>query len=133
MNVPIGSSTLTSETVTPDLGSSPATIVLQPSGALDQGNWEHFQQTLEEALELATESVIVDLIWVNETDTDGVRALVAGIEKAASLGKAISFQSMSHVTRMATEAEWDRRRAVQFGAWSDRFEAKLERFLDNLS
>ncbi|MBF2026871.1 MAG: hypothetical protein IGS48_08900 [Oscillatoriales cyanobacterium C42_A2020_001] len=133
MNVPISSSILTSETVAPSLGGKPATIVLQPNGVLNQGNREHFQQTLEDALELATESVIVDLIWVNETDADGVTALVAGIEKAASLGKAISFQSMNHATRMAIEAEWDRRRAVQFGSWSDRFEAKLERFLDNLS
>ncbi len=131
MNLALNSSSLTSE-LAPGV-SKPSTIVLQPSGALDRESREHFQQTLEEALDQAIEGVIVDLIWVEATDAEGVTALVAGIEKAASLGKAISFQSMSHSTRIAMEAEWDRQRAIRFGSWSDRFKADLEHFLDNLA
>jgi len=107
----------------------PATIVLQPCSALTQENSQAFQRSLEEALDLAGESVIVDLLWVETTDLEGITALVMGVEKAACLGKSISFQSMRHHTRVAMEVEWDRQRRLRLGEWRDRCEPNLAQFL----
>ncbi|MDX2231520.1 MAG: STAS domain-containing protein [Leptolyngbyaceae cyanobacterium bins.349] len=107
-----------------------STIVLQPTGELNHENGQTFCQVLEQALELAAEGVIVDLLWVNGMDAAGIAALVAGAEKAAVLGKVISFQAMNYQTRVAMEREWEQRRQQRFGAWSDRFAVHLEPFLN---
>lgn len=133
MNNAIASPTSESQAPPVSVMHHPSTIVLQPNGDLTKQSSHTFQRSLEEALELARESVIVDLLWVNETDGDGIASLVAGLEKASRLGKAISFQAMNGQTRIALEAEWDRQRDIQFGAWSDLFEADLEQFLDNVN
>ncbi|MBM0740342.1 hypothetical protein JOY44_01695 [Phormidium sp. CLA17] len=109
---------------------NPRTIVLQPNTDLSASCSHSFQQSLEEALDLAVEGVIVDLLWGDVTDFNGVKALVAGLEKATVLGKSLSFQSMNPQTRASVETEWDRQRNLRFGAWDDVFESKLERFLD---
>lgn len=112
---------------------NPQTIVLQPNNDLNASCSDSFQHSLEEALDLAVEGVIVDLLWSDVTDSKGVEALVAGLEKATILGKALSFQSMNPQTRASVEAEWDRQRDFRFGAWNDVFELKLERFLDAIN
>lgn len=112
--------------------SGPATIVLQPNGSLDCHSSVEFQQMLEKALVLSGDGVIVDLLWVDSTDSCGVAALVAGIQQAAILGKMLSFQSMDASTRTALEIEWIRQREISFGSWSDLFGTELEQFLDNL-
>lgn len=109
---------------------NPRTIVLQPNNDLNAACSDSFQRSLEEALDLAVEGVIVDLLWVNVTDCKGVEALVTGLEKATILGKSLSFQSMNPHTRTLVEAEWDRQRDLRFGAWADVFELELERFLE---
>lgn len=109
--------------------SHPSTIVLQPCRELTQDNSLVFQQSLEAALDLAKESVIVDLLWVEVTDAAGISALVVGLEKAACLGKSISFQSMRHQTRVAMEVEWQRQRHQRLGTWHDRTAANLAQFL----
>lgn len=131
MILPVGFSTLTPESSVES--NHPQTIVLQPNCELTWASSQSFQRSLEEAIELTTESVIVDLLWVDEIDTDGIRVLVAGIEKAECLGKVISFQAMDNQTRTAMEAEWERQRQIHFGSWTDVFDTDLERFLDNLS
>ncbi|NJP11028.1 MAG: hypothetical protein HC866_17395 [Leptolyngbyaceae cyanobacterium RU_5_1] len=109
----------------------PFLIVLQPNGDLNHTSSYNFQKMLETALEKVLDSVVVDLLWVNATDSKGISALVAGIERAANLGKSISFQSMDRCTRAAMDAELDRQREIRFGPWNDIFEADLERFLGN--
>lgn len=109
---------------------NPRTIVLQPNNDLNVSCSASFQRSLEEALDLAVDGVIVDLLWGNVTDMKGIEALVAGLEKATALGKSLSFQSMNPQTRATVEAEWDRQRDLRFGAWDDVFEMALERFLD---
>lgn len=109
--------------------SHPSTIVLQPSSELTQDNSLVFQRSLEAALDLAKDSVIVDLLWVETTDAAGISALVVGLEKAACLGKTISFQSMRHQTRVAMEVEWQRQRHQRLGTWHDLTEANLAQFL----
>ncbi|MEX0269054.1 STAS domain-containing protein [Leptolyngbyaceae cyanobacterium UHCC 1019] len=115
--------------IDPPNSFNPQTIVLQPNNDLSSSS-NSFQQSLEEALDLAGERVIVDFLWGDVTDSQGVEALVAGLEKATLLGKSLSFQSMNPQTRTLVEAEWDRQRHLRFGAWDDVFELELERFLD---
>lgn len=112
---------------------NPQTIVLQPNNDLNASCSDSFQHSLEEALDLAIDGVIVDLLWGDVTDSKGVEALVAGLEKATVLGKLLSFQSMNPQTRASVEAEWDRQRSIRFGAWNDVFEWELECFLDNIN
>ncbi|UBF26680.1 STAS domain-containing protein [Kovacikia minuta CCNUW1] len=120
------------------LATSPQTdrlpiIVLQPNGSLDSTSSSEFQSVLEESLEQVTEGVIVDLLWVESTDADGIAALVAGIQRATLLGKLLSFQAMDGQTRAALEVEWNRQREISFGPRNDLFEKDLERFLDQLT
>jgi anti-anti-sigma regulatory factor len=116
--------------IDPPHSFNPQTIVLQPNNDLNSFSSTSFQQSLEEALDLAGESVIIDFLWGDATDSKGIEALVAGLEKATILGKSLSFQSMNPQTRTLVEAEWDRQRSIRFGAWDDVFELELERFLD---
>lgn len=111
------------------VSSNPATIVLQPIEALVQETSLAFRSSLIEALELANENVIVDLLWIEKIDAAGVAALVVGVEKAMTLGKTLSFQAMHPSIHQAVEAEWEQQRQSRLGSWSDRFEANLEHFL----
>ncbi|MGI0487515.1 STAS domain-containing protein [Pantanalinema rosaneae CENA516] len=115
------------------LDPKPHTIVLQPDGNLDPTSSLEFRVQLEAAIEQVTDGVIVDFLWVNSTAPQGIAALVAGIQRAAMLGKAISFQSMDVQTRDAIEQEWNRQRQLSFGSWQDRFKDDLEQFLDQLA
>lgn len=112
-----------------NLDNHPSTIVLQPCRELTQETGCAFQRMLEEALELALERVIVDMLWVEKTDMAGIAALVAGLEKAASLGKIVSFQAMPYQTRVAVSEEWERQRQRRLGIWHDRYETSLAEFL----
>lgn len=116
--------------IDPPNSFNPQTIVLQPNNDLNSFSSTSFQQSLEEALDLSREGVIVDFLWGDVTDSQGIEALVAGLEKATLLGKSLSFQSMNPQTRTLVEAEWDRQRCARFGAWDNVFELELERFLD---
>jgi anti-anti-sigma regulatory factor len=108
----------------------PDTIVLQPNGVLSQDTCCTFQHALEQALEQAAASVIVDFLWVSSTDMHGIAALVAGIQRAANLGKFLGFQAMDMRTRKALEVEWNRQREKMFGTWNNLFQNDLEQFLD---
>ncbi len=104
-------------------------IVLPPSPVSPCSQVQMFGQMLENILESAVESVIVDLLWVEAMDATGVAVLVSAAEKASNLGKTLSFQSMNHEIRSAVEMEWDQRRQQRFGTWSDCFDTQLEQFL----
>jgi len=114
----------------PTHNSKPHMVVLQPTGHLNQTTSHSFQKSLEEALETVSEVVIVDLLWVESTDAHGVAALVAGIQRATSLGKTLSFQSMDSRTRSAVEREWNRHREILLGPWKNLFKRDLEQFLE---
>ncbi len=109
--------------------SQPYMIVLQPEGILDRFSSPAFQKVLEDSLAQVAETVIVDLLWIEATDLHGISALVAGIQRAAALGKSLSFKSMDGQTRLALESEWNRQWEISFGPWNELFEQDLERFL----
>lgn len=133
MNIAIESLTTAPHFWEIPLETTPHTIVLQPGGNLDPISSSEFRVQLEAAIEQVTDAVIVDFLWVNSTDSQGIAALVAGIQRAATLGKAISFQSMDARTRAALEQEWNRQRRLSFGPWQDQFKDDLEQFLDKLA
>jgi anti-anti-sigma regulatory factor len=108
----------------------PHTIVVQPSCDLDQTSVDDFQMGLESALAQASDAVIVDFLWVQKTDAQGVAVIVSAIEQAAALGKSLSFHAMNRPTRAAMEAEWDRQRQARFSTWIDDCGTELEQFLD---
>ena len=115
-----------------DRTAQPSTIVLQPRGSLEGASSPAFQADLERALDQVTDAVIVDLLWVKSMDAQGIEALVAGIQRAAALGKFLSFQSMDAQTRAALTLEWNRQRQLSYGPWNRLFKRDLERFLDGL-
>lgn len=117
-------------TLVPDV--KPSILVLQPNGALNEANSREFQQELEQALEQATETVMVDLLWVEAIDACGIAVLVAGLQRAAALGKFLSFQSMSADSHWVLENAWAQQQEMSAGAWTHTFSSDLELFLDNL-
>ena len=116
-------------TLVPDI--KPTILVLQPNGALNEATSRDFQHELEQALEQATETVMVDFLWVEAIDAHGITALVAGLQRAAALGKFLSFQSMDTDSRLALENAWAHQQEKEAGAWTHTFSSKLELFLDN--
>lgn len=109
--------------------SRSSVIVLQPRGALDRVSSPAFERSLEEALEQVTDLVIVDLLWITTIDACGISALVAGVQRAAVMGKAVSFQSMNCRTHQALEAEWTRQWRTKLATWRSVVKPDLEHFL----
>ncbi|HIK13740.1 MAG TPA: hypothetical protein IGS53_00330 [Leptolyngbyaceae cyanobacterium M33_DOE_097] len=109
----------------------PVTLVLQPTGELNQSTSSGFQTQLEAAIAQAQEAVIVDLIWVEQVDRHGICALINGLVKANTLGKILSIQSMSNPVRVAFEQEWTRQQELNCGGWDVQFEQGLELFLSH--
>ena len=111
----------------------PYTTVLQPSEPLNQINSFAFQLELETALERVMDGVIVDLLWVNATDAYGIAAFVAGMQRAAELGKFLSFQSMDAGSERALEDAWAQQQERNSGVWTHTFSSGLESFLAGLT
>lgn len=81
--------------------SRPVTIVLRPNGCLGGTLCESLQRQLDAALELTQDTVVVDLLWVDDIQTEGIETLVAGLQKATRLGKTLSLRSLDLETRAA--------------------------------
>jgi anti-anti-sigma regulatory factor len=105
------------------------TIVLQPKGYLGGIAVLDFQIRLEQALEIATLGIVVDMQQVNAVEREGIAALLIGLELAAILGKSIVFHAMDLTSRRCLTEEWRRSREICFGPWGDLFEGELEQFL----
>ncbi|MBD1904629.1 MULTISPECIES: STAS domain-containing protein [Cyanophyceae] len=85
----------------------PSTVVIRPSGCLDSKTSPAFIKSLEQALELATDTVVVDMIAVNAIKREGVKSLLHGMEKAAALGKTLTFEFLDVATQRVLEAAWN--------------------------
>jgi len=123
------SATQQAEEAHPWVADVPSMLILQPSGRLDGTNSLDFQLELEQALERASDGVIVDLLWIHSADDHGIATLVAGIQQATERGKILSFQSMNHAIRAALDAELSRQHELHLGSWSTLFKPDLEKFL----
>lgn len=89
----------------------PRTVVLRPNGCLDRTSSPAFTKALEQALELTTDTVVVDLLWVDSVQEEGINCLVAGLKRATALGKTLSLRFMDVATEAAVEAACDRQYA----------------------
>ncbi|MCL1469499.1 STAS domain-containing protein [Argonema antarcticum] len=82
----------------------PRTVVLRPNGCLDGMSCPAFTKALEQALEITTDTVVVDLLWVDNVEAEGVKSLITGLKRAAALGKTLSLRFMDVGTQAAVEA-----------------------------
>lgn len=76
----------------------PRTVVLRPSGCLDGSANLAFRKSLEQALELATDTVVVDMLSVSAVKAEGIKTLMAGMKRAAVLGKNLSLEFLDVAT-----------------------------------
>lgn len=105
---PLANSIFTpSSSVSPTEGGRPRTVVLRPNGCLDSVNSSSFTKALEQALELTTETVVVDLLWVDSVQPEGITCLIAGLKRASALGKTLSLRFMDVATQAAMRAACD--------------------------
>lgn len=104
-------------------------ITLQPSGYLRGIAVLDFQSALENALEGATQEVILDLQEVEAVAKEGIAAIVNGLELAAILGKSLALQALDGETHTALTLEWQRSQQISFGPWGNLFDRNFEEFL----
>lgn len=85
-------------------GGRPRTVVLRPNGCLDRTSSPAFTKALEQALELTADTVVVDLLWVDSVNEEGIASLITGLRRATVLGKTLSLRFMDVATQAAVEA-----------------------------
>ncbi len=112
------------------LSESSKTVVLQPRGVLLGEAGVAFQSSLDQAIVDAT-AVIVDLLWVNRVDDQGIAILLAGMKRAQASGKSLAFLAMDGATRVALDAVWEQQREAEASPQTDWFTPNFEQFLDN--
>jgi anti-anti-sigma regulatory factor len=108
----------------------PKTVVLQPHGAFSGEAGVTFQSSLDQAIVEAA-AVIVDLLWVNRVDDQGIAILLAGMKRAQASGKSLAFLAMNGATRVALDAVWEQQRKAEASPQTDRFTPNFEQFLDD--
>lgn len=86
----------------------PRTVVLRPNGRLDAVSSPAFTKALQQALELTAETVVVDLLWVESVEPEGIACLIAGLKRASGLGKTLSLRFMDVATQAAVQAASER-------------------------
>ncbi len=106
------------------------TVVLQPRGALLGGAGVTFQSSLDQAIVEAA-AVIVDLLWINRVDDQGIAILLAGMKRAQASGKSLAFLAMDEATRAALDIVWEQHREAEASPQTDFFTPDFEQFLDD--
>ncbi len=109
---------------------SSETVILQPPGALLGEAGVTFQSSLNQAIVEAA-AVIVDLLWVDRVDKQGIAILIAGMKRAQASGKSLAFLAMDRATRTALDTVWEQQRAAEASLQADWFTPDFEQFLDN--
>lgn len=77
------------------------TMILQPE-SLHGSSGHAFQKSLEEALTHAG-GVIVDLLWVETVDSDGINLLAQSMIRSQASGKDITFFGLEHNAKLELE------------------------------
>jgi anti-anti-sigma regulatory factor len=88
--------------------SRPRTVVLRPNGCLDEISSPSFMKALEQALDLTSETVIVDLLWVDSVQSEGIACLISGLKRASVLGKTLSLRFMDVATQSSVKTACER-------------------------
>ncbi len=103
-------------------------VLLKPRGNLDLVSGSTFHTLLRYALQ-SSDTVIVDLLWVDEIGATGLDALKAGIKMAIDQGKNLTFQGADFRTYQILEAEWQYQWTQIFDQWQHRCKRDLADFL----
>lgn len=114
---------------TPEVNPQPHTLVLQPQGQLDQDNHADFQAALSQALDTAQTAVIVDFLWVEAIEPQGLKVLQACLNQAVEQGKHLILHRLPTEIRQALVTEQDLQRSSRLGVWTDSCRADFARFL----
>jgi anti-anti-sigma regulatory factor len=113
--------------------SSSTTLILQPqglTGALGQA----FQQSLEEAMKSAP-TVIVDLLWVESIEGEGLQVLAQALLRSQTEGKELTFLGLEHKAQVEIERRIQKGPKVEakdsYSIFAPEFEAFLDRHRDS--
>jgi anti-anti-sigma regulatory factor len=118
----------TSKMAEPTQSSNP-TIVLQPK-SLDGEAGQVFQQSLGQALKQA-EVILVDLIWIETTNSTTLEPLLKAMQQAQRSGKSLSFLSMDAASQKALDQRWEREITATIADRQEIFAPDFEQFLAN--
>jgi anti-anti-sigma regulatory factor len=108
---------------------SPTTIVLQPK-SLEGASGQTFQQSLAQALQQA-DVILVDLIWIETTNSTTIAPLVAAMQQAQRSGRSLSFLSMDAASQKALDQRWEKDITASSGDRQEIFAPDFEQFLAN--
>jgi anti-anti-sigma regulatory factor len=117
-----------SQTAAPARSANP-TIVLQPK-SLDGEAGKTFQQSLGQALK-QSEVILVDLIWIETTNSATLEPLLKAMQQAQRSGKSLSFLSMDAASQKALDQRWEREITATIADRQEIFAPDFEQFLAN--
>jgi anti-anti-sigma regulatory factor len=106
---------------------SPNTIVLQPK-SLEGEMGQVFQQSLAQALKQA-DVILVDLIWIETTNSTMLALLLNATQQAQRSGKSLSFLSMDAASQKALDQRWEK--DITIADRQEIFAPDFEQFLAN--
>jgi anti-anti-sigma regulatory factor len=125
----LGNSEMTEDLILDEAADKmpPKTVVLQPIGILTDGSFQvQFQHAIEQA-----DAIVIDLLWVTQSDHTAIELLLNGLNQTRALGKSLSFLSMDPKTRTQLDVAWQNQRedmSEQVDGFSPEFEQFLERY-----
>jgi anti-anti-sigma regulatory factor len=113
--------------------STSTTIILQPqglTGALGQA----FQQSLDEAM-ASGPTVIVDLLWVESIEGDGLHLLAQALLRSQTEGKELTFLGLEHKAQIEIQRRIQKSPKTEakdsYSIFAPEFEAFLDRHRDS--
>jgi anti-anti-sigma regulatory factor len=113
--------------------STSTTLILQPQGLTgDLG--QAFQKSLDEAMKSAP-TVIVDLLWVESIEGDGLHLLAQALLRSQIEGKDLTFLGLEHKAQVEIERHLQKAPKTEskggYSIFAPEFEAFLDRYRDS--
>ncbi len=110
--------------------STSTTLILQPQGLTgDLG--QAFQESLDEAMKSAP-TVIVDLLWVESIEGDGLNLLAQALLRSQTEGKDLTFLGLEHKAQVEIERQLQKAPKTEskdsYNIFAPEFEAFLDRY-----
>ncbi len=113
--------------------STSTTIILQPQG-LTGALGQTFQDSLDEAMKTAP-TVIVDLLWVESIESDGLHLLAQALLRSQTEGKDLTFLGLEHKAQLEIERRIQKDPKPEskgsYSIFAPEFEAFLNRHRDS--
>lgn len=105
------------------------TIVLQPK-QLEGEAGIAFERSLAQAIREA-EVILIDLIWIERTNSTTLDLLLKAMQQAAHAGKSLSFLSMDAASQQALDRRWENDITASLDQRQEIFAPDFEQFLAN--